>query len=216
MITETDALESEYNLLQAKAELEAAKRNRENTLRNFNLFLCQDIHTDFDEIKPENQYYTNLKDYDYYLDRALTNRAEIKQAEKQLDLYEMKKEIMDKFPMSKNTVSIRKDYSNLLLDIEIQKARLEQSKLDVEVSVKEAYAEASAAVKNVENMKNLLDLQKSNIDKVRKLYEVGVVSKTSLDQAEIAFLEFCSRYDMTLFDCNTKLMKLVYMSGIGM
>lgn len=216
MITETDALESEYNLLQAKAELDAAKRNRENALRNFNLFLCQDIDIDYADIKPESQFYTSLKDYAFYLERALEYRAEIKQAAKQLELSEMKKEIMDRFPMSMNTVSIRKEYNNLLLDIEVQKARLEQAKLDVEVSIKEAYVDAAASVRNVENMKNMLGLQKSNIDKVRKLYEKGMVSKTSLDQAETAFLEFCSRYDMTLFDCNTKLMKLTYVSGIGM
>lgn len=216
MITDLDLLESEYDLMKARAEMDAANRNRENVLRNFNLLLCQDIRTDYDDIRPENQYYTSLKDYDYYLERALVYRAEIKQAERQLALLEQKKKIMDRFPLSMNTVSVRKDYNNLLLDIEIQKARLEQAKLDIEVEVKEAYIEAAAAVKNTENMKKLLDLQKSNIEKMRKMYDKGLVSKTVLDQAEILYLEFCVSYDMTLFDCNTKLMKLVYVSGIGM
>lgn len=216
MITDLDLLESEYDLMKARAEMDAAKRNRENVLRNFNLLLCQDIRTDYDDIRPENQYYTSLKDYDYYLERALVYRAEIKQAEKQLELLEMKKDIMERFPMNMNTVSIRKDYNNLLLDIEIQKAKIEQAKLDVEVGLKEAYVEASAAVKNTENMKKLLDIQKSNIDKMRKMYDKGLVSKTVLDQAEILYLEFCVSYDMTLFDCNTKLLKLAYVSGTGM
>jgi predicted DNA-binding transcriptional regulator len=216
MITEIEALESEYALEKARAELAAARRNRENMLRSFNHFLCRDIHTDYDDIRLESQLYTIFRDYDYYLGRALVNRAEIKQAEKQLALLEQKKRIMDRFPLSMNTVSVRKDYNNLLLDIEIQEARLEQAKLDIEVEVKEAYIEAAAAVKNTENMKKLLDLQKSNIDKIRRLYEKGLVSKTVLDQSEIGYLEFCSSYDLTLFDCNTKLMKLVYVSGIGM
>lgn len=216
MITDLDLLESEYDLMKARAEMDAANRNRENVLRNFNLLLCQDIRTDYDDIRPENQYYTSLKDYDYYLERALVYRAEIKQAEKQLELLEIKKDIMERFPMSMNTVSIRKDYNNLLLDIEIQKAKIEQAKLDVEVGLKEAYMEASAAVKNTENMKKLLDIQKSNIEKMRKMYDKGLVSKTVLDQAEISYLEFCVSYDMTLFDCNTKLLKLAYVSGTGM
>lgn len=216
MITEIEALESEYALEKARAELAAARRNRENMLRSFNHFLCRDIHTDYDDIRLESQLYTIFRDYDYYLGRALVNRAEIKQAEKQLELLEQKKRIMDRFPLSMNTVSVRKDYNNLLLDMEIQEARLEQAKLDIEVEVKEAYIEAAAAVKNTENMKKLLDLQKSNIDKIRRLYEKGLVSKTVLDQSEIGYLEFCSSYDLTLFDCNTKLMKLVYVSGIGM
>lgn len=216
MITEIEALESEYALEKARAELAAARRNRENMLRSFNHFLCRDIHTDYDDIRLESQLYTIFRDYDYYLGRALVNRAEIKQAEKQLALLEQKKRIMDRFPLSMNTVSVRKDYNNLLLDMEIQEARLEQAKLDIEVEVKEAYIEAAAAVKNTENMKKLLDLQKSNIDKIRRLYEKGLVSKTVLDQSEIGYLEFCSSYDLTLFDCNTKLMKLVYVSGIGM
>lgn len=216
MITDLDLLESEYDLMKARAEMDAANRNRENVLRNFNLLLCQDIRTDYDDIRPENQYYTSLKDYDYYLERALVYRAEIKQAEKQLELLEIKKDIMERFPMSMNTINIRKDYNNLLLDIEIQKAKIEQAKLDVEVGLKEAYMEASAAVKNTENMKKLLDIQKSNIEKMRKMYDKGLVSKTVLDQAEISYLEFCVSYDMTLFDCNTKLLKLAYVSGTGM
>ena len=115
MITEIEALESEYALEKARAELAAARRNRENILRSFNLFLCMDIHTDYDDIRLESQLYTIFRDYDYYLGRALVNRAEIKQAEKQLALLEQKKRIMDRFPLSMNTVSVRKDYNNLLL-----------------------------------------------------------------------------------------------------
>lgn len=216
MITDIDLLESEYDLLKAKTELDAARRNRENALRSFNLFLCMDIYTDYDAIEPESDYYTKLRDYDYYLDRAFDFRAEIRQAEKQLELLEKKKEIMERFPLGMNTVSIRKDYNNLLLDIEIQKVRLEQVKLDVEVQLKEAYTEASAAVRNTENMKKLLEIQESNINKMRQMYEKGLISKTMLDQAEISFFEFRGSYDMALFDCNTKLLRLIYISGTGM
>lgn len=216
MVNEIDLLESEYDLLKAKTELDAARRNRENILRSFNLFLCMDIYTDYDAIEPESDYYTRLRDYDYYLDRAFDFRAEIRQAEKQLELLEKKKEIMERFPLSMNTVSIRNEYSNLLMDIEIQKARLEQARLDVEVQLKEAYAEASAAVRNTENMKKLLEIQESNINKIRQMYEKGLISKTMLDQAEISFLEFRGSYDMALFDCNTKLLRLIYISGTGM
>lgn len=215
MISELDALESAYNLDRAKAELEAAKRNRENILRSLNLFLNQEISTDYDDIMPESQYYTLLRGFDYYLERALTYRAEIKQAEKQLVLLKKKKDIMERFPLSMNTISIRKDYNNLLLDIEIQEAKLEQAMIDIEAEVKEAYVEAASAVKNMENMKKLFEIQKSNIEKIRKMYEKGMISKTALDQAEISYQEFCSSYDMTLFDCNTKLMKLIFISGTG-
>lgn len=215
MISELDALESAYNLDRAKAELEAAKRNRENILRSLNLFLNQEISTDYDDIMPESQYYTSLRGFDYYLERALTYRAEIKQAEKQLVLLKKKKDIMERFPLSMNTISIRKDYNNLLLDIEIQEAKLEQAMIDIEAEVKEAYVEAASAVKNMENMKKLFEIQKSNIEKIRKMYEKGMISKTALDQAEISYQEFCSSYDMTLFDCNTKLMKLIFISGTG-
>lgn len=215
MISELDALESAYNLDRAKAELEAAKRNRENILRSLNLFLNQEISTDYDDIMPESQYYTSLRGFDYYLERALTYRAEIKQAEKQLVLLKKKKDIMERFPLSMNTISIRKDYNNLLLDIEIQEVKLEQAMIDIEAEVKEAYVEAASAVKNMENMKKLFEIQKSNIEKIRKMYEKGMISKTALDQAEISYQEFCSSYDMTLFDCNTKLMKLIFISGTG-
>ena len=84
-----------------------------------------------------------------------------------------------------NTVSIRNEYSNLLMDIEIQKARLEQARLDVEVQLKEAYTEASAAVRNTENMKKLLEIQESNINKMRQMYEKGLISKTMLTRRDL-------------------------------
>ena len=93
---EIEALESEYALEKARAELAAARRNRENMLRSFNQLFCAGtsiLETMIIDIRLESQLCTIFRDYDYYLWREPYQQGvRIKQAERQLALLEQKKE----------------------------------------------------------------------------------------------------------------------------
>ena len=69
MVNEIDLLESEYNLLKAKTELDAARRNREMPCAA-STFSFAWTYTPIMMPSNESDYYTRLRDYDYYLDRA--------------------------------------------------------------------------------------------------------------------------------------------------
>lgn len=216
MISDIDKAESDYNLLKAQKDADAAKRSYDNMLRSFDSFLGISLDTKFDEIIYEEQYSPSaLKQLDYYVDKGLAGRLDISGVEKQRTLLEKKKEIMDRFPLSLNTVSARKDYDNLQRDIESQKLKIEKAKLDVEKGIKDAYVEVSIAGKKVEDLKRTLDLQENTLESTKKKFQAGFISKTMLDQLEIGVEELENGYKAMVFDYNTKLMKLENAAGLG-
>ena len=217
MITDIDLAGSEYDLLKAKAESDAAKRSYENMLRSLNSYLGTSLNVQYSDITYDEIYDAKrLKDLDYYLERAQVNRFDFASISKQLVLMEKKKSIMDKYPLSLNTVDARKDYNNNLAEIEKAKQQLEIKKLDLEMEIKDSYIEASSAGKNVINMKKILDIQKSSLEKTKRMYDMGMVSKTVIDKAQLGYDEFENNYNAVLFDYNTKLMKLEFQSGTGL
>ncbi len=217
MITDIDLAGSEYDLLKAKAESDAAKRSYENMLRSLNSYLGTSLNVQYSDITYDEIYDAKrLKDLDYYLERAQVNRFDFASISKQLVLMEKKKSIMDKYPLSLNTVDARKDYNNNLAEIEKAKQQLEIKKLDLEMEIKDSYIEASSAGKNVINMKKILDIQKSSLEKTKRMYDMGMVSKTVIDKAQLGYDEFENNYNAVLFDYNTKLMKLEFQSRTGL
>lgn len=216
MISDIDKAESDYNLLKAQKDADAAQRSYDNMLRSFNSFLGISLDTKYDEIVYEEQYNPSvLKPLNYYVDKGVASRLDVIGANKQLALLEKKKEIMDRFPLSLNTVSARKDYDNLPRDIESQQLKLDKAKLDVEKEIKDAYVEVSIAGKNVENMKKTLDLQKKTLESTKKKFQAGFLPKTMLDQLQIGVEELENGYKAMIFDYNTKLMKLENAAGLG-
>lgn len=217
MITDIDLAGSEYDLHKAKAEADAAKRSYENILRSFNAYIGTSLNDQYSDIVYDEVYDAKrLKELDYYLERAQASRYDFISISKQLLLMEKKKSIMDKYPLSLNTIDARKDYNSNLVEIDKVKQQLEVKKLDLEMEIKDSYIEASSAGKNVVNMKKILDMQKSSLDKTKKMYDMGMVSRTVMDQAQLGYDEFEINYNAILFDYNTKLMKLEYQSGTGL
>jgi outer membrane protein TolC len=217
MITDIDLAGSEFDLLKAKAEADASKRNYENMLRSFNAFLGTPLDRQYSDIVFDETYDSKrLKELDYYLERAQKTRYDFVSISKQVSLMEKKKNIMDRYPLSLNTVSARKDYDNNIADIEKAKQQLEVKKLDLEMEITDSYIEVSSAGKNVVSMKKILDLQKSSLEKTKRMYELGMVSKTVMEQVQLGYDEFEINYNAVLFDYNTKLMKLEFQSGTGL
>jgi hypothetical protein len=217
MITDIDLTNSEYDLQKAKAEAYASERSYENMLRSFNAYIGTSIDVQYGEIKFDEVYdEKRLKDINYYLERAQIYRFDFTSIKKQLSLLEKKKTIMDNYPLSLNTVDARKDYENNLAEIDKSEKKLDVKKLDLEMEIKDSYIETVSAKKDVINMKKVLDIQRSSLQKTKKMYDMGMVSKTVMDQAQLGYDELESNYNAVLFDYNTKLMKLEFQSGTGL
>ncbi len=216
MITEIDYAQYKFDLLKAKAAYDASRRNYENIMRTFNSFIGIELETTYSEIVYEEEYDPNaLQNYDFYVERALSSRLEITSGIKQIALLEKKKAIMEDYPYSIVLPSNKKDYENMLNDIDKQSLLLEKAKIDIEKGIMEAYIEASESNSNIIGLKKVLDLQKSNLENMKGKYEAGLISKTMLDQIQIGHDEMENGYKAALFDYNTKLLKLEYAAGTG-
>jgi uncharacterized protein (UPF0335 family) len=217
LISDIELAASEYDFMKAKTEAEAAKRNYENMLRSFNAYIGMKPETVYGSVAYDEQYSSGrLKQCDDYVNAAKKNRLDIVGLEKQILLLSKKKAIMDEFPLSLNTVVARKDYNSTIADMELLTLKLESMYLNIEREIKEVYVEVSAADKNIVNMKKMLDLQKSSLEKTEKRYLLGLISKNIMDQAQIRYDEFESSYKSALFDYNTKLMRLEFEASIGL
>jgi hypothetical protein len=185
-------------------------------MRTFNSFIGIELETTYSEIVYEEEYDPNaLQNYDFYVERALSSRLEITSGIKQIALLEKKKAIMEDYPYSIVLPSNKKDYENMLNDIDKQSLLLEKAKIDIEKGIMEAYIEASESNSNIIGLKKVLDLQKSNLENMKGKYEAGLISKTMLDQIQIGHDEMENGYKAALFDYNTKLLKLEYAAGTG-
>jgi len=216
LISDIDFLVSEHNLIKAEKAVDAAERNYENMLRSFNSFIGVELETKYNNIIYDEKFdESKLKPCEEYVKKALKIRLEITGIEKQLSLLERQKSIMDRFPKMLSIPTIREDYDDILLQIDILSLGLESARLNTAKEIEEAYVEVDAVKKHVLNIKNMLDIQKNNLDNMKKRYESGMVSKNMLDQAQISYDEMENNYKALLFDYNTKLMKLEYAAGVG-
>jgi len=216
MISKTDLEESEYNLLAAKAASDSSKRNLENAMRNFNNYVGIDPDTVFEKIVLNEKYEEKrLRNLDYYLERAVTQRHDVILKKKQLALLELKKDIMERFPMNMNVVSIREEYEDLMNEIGELQTRIEIERLNIEKDLKEAYLQTIDTGRKVMEMKKKMDLQRNSLEKTYEMYEKGLIPKTTVDQMQLGYEELELSYLSILFDYNTKLMRLENAAGLG-
>jgi outer membrane protein TolC len=216
LINDIDMEEAEYNLFKAQTEYNAALASLENTYRTYNAFAGIEITRKYGDISFTELYSPGrLKKLDDYIGSALKQRLEIVSTERQLAIAEQKKSILEKNQVHQIYTDVAKDYANLLLDMESLKIKHEEARLEVEKDIRNAYAEVISSGKNVENMNNTLKLQKKNLEKMRKRYDTGLISKNVLDQAELGYTEVELGYRMTLLDYNTKVIRLQSAASVG-
>lgn len=216
LITGLDLEESEYELLKAEASMDEARRNRENMVRTFNSMMGVDISIDYDTIQFD-EFKRNLvlKPLDYYIEKALAERNEIKSIEEELRIKELKKEIFEKSKLFNKSYSLMEQFEDLELEIEALKVKLEKARYDVENEIKKAYIEVMSDLNTIESTTETIKLQKRNLDKMKIQYERGFITKTILDEMEIGIEELENAKELVIYGFNTKIMKLEEAAGIG-
>jgi len=216
LITRQDLDESEYELLKAEKSVEEAKRNRENTVRSMNSILGADISTEYEEvIFDELKRNITLKPLEYYIEKALAERYEIKSIEEELRLKELKKGIIEKSKLFKKNYNIMEQYEDLELEIETLKVKMEKARFDIENDIKKAYIEIKNDLNTIESTTETIKMQKRNLDKMKQQYERGFISKIVLDEMEIGIEELENMKEYVIYSYNTKIMKLEEAAGLG-
>jgi len=151
---------------------------------------------------------------DYYLDQAMKNRSEIKSLQRQIELRELEKSIIETDQMYKNYTSLKEQHKNLETSISSLKLELERTVLDIKEEVKSAYnnvLEAKEAIereeRNLENNKKMLEITKAK-------YDIGKASRLDVKRAEINIIDGEYAIKTAIFNYNTQLMRLFYTAGL--
>ena len=214
LITNLGMEEATYNYRKARLDIATAVVNYENACRNFNLYIGKPIDTFYDEVEYEELIETDLDDLDYYLDQAMKNRSEIKSLQRQIELRELEKSIIETDQMYKNYTSLKEQHKNLETSISSLKLELERTVLDIKEEVKSAYnnvLEAKEAIereeRNLENNKKMLEITKAK-------YDIGKASRLDVKRAEINIIDGEYAIKTAIFNYNTQLMRLFYTAGL--
>lgn len=216
LITKQDLEESEYELLKAEKSVDEAKRNRENMVRSLNSMLGVDISTEYDLVEfDELRRDISFKPLEYYVEKALTERHEIKSIEEELRLKELKKGLIEKSRLFKKSYSLMDQYEELEFEIETLNVKLEKVKFDIENEIKKAYIEIKNDLNTIASTTETINIQKKALDKLKNQYERGLISKTILDEMEIQIEELENTKEIVLYGYNTKIMKLEEAAGLG-
>ncbi|KPU27426.1 hypothetical protein TR13x_04975 [Caloranaerobacter sp. TR13] len=216
LITENELEEVNYSLQKAEKELIIAKRDLENITRSLNSYIGVPLNTTYDEvIFKENLRYMDLKPVEYYIEKALNERLEIKNLEKQIELKELEKSILEKNDVHKIYTQARKDHENVVRDIQNLNLKLEKAKYEIENEIKTAYIDIKKEVNNLNNLQRMLQLQKRKLKALKSQYYQGMIPKIYIKELEISIKEMENSLKIIKYNYNTKMLKLEYASGIG-
>lgn len=208
--------ESEFELLKAEKAVDEANRNRENMVRSLNSMLGVEISTVYETVKfDELSRELTFKPLEYYLEKALNERLEIKNIEEELRLKELKKSIFTGSRLFGKSYSLEEQYEDLELEIEVLKVKLEKAKYDIENEIKKAYIAINEDLHSLESTTETIKMQRRTLDKLKTQYERGFIPKILLDEMEIGIDELENAKELVMYSYNTKIMKLEEAAGLG-
>jgi len=208
--------ESEFELLKAEKAVDEANRNRENMVRSLNSMLGVEISTVYETVKfDELSRELTFKPLEYYLEKALNERLEIKNIEEELRLKELKKSIFTGSRLFGKSYSLEEQYEDLELEIEVLKVKLEKAKYDIENEIKKAYIAINEDLHSLESTTETIKMQRRTLDKLKTQYERGFIPKILLDEMEIGIDELENAKELVIYSYNTKIMKLEEAAGLG-
>lgn len=216
-ITEVDLEEAAYNFLKAQKDLDIAKRKKEKLNNSLNLLLGVPLSNIYNNTSCEERLdNTGLFPVEQYVKGALSERSEIINLKKEIELKESEKAIMERdMEVLRVYKDAKKDYDDVVKSIAKLKLQFEKVELDVENELQQAYIDIQKERDSLESMKNILALQKKNLAKVNAQYKAGMIVKTVVDEMETAVGEVECRYQAAVFSYNTKLQKLQNAAGLG-
>ncbi|HOM01481.1 MAG TPA: TolC family protein [Acetivibrio sp.] len=208
--------EAEYDYLKAEKDVEKCKRNRENMQRSINSFIGVPIDTAYDKVLySELTRNLTLNPVEYYIEAALENRLEIANITEQIKIKEQHLEILGKSRAKEIYPDIRKEHEDTSLEMESLQVQLDKAKYEVENNIKSAYIDVIKERDNMDSLLATLNMQKRSYEKLKAQYEQGLISETVLLEMELAIEELQNGFNLTVYNYNTKKMKLEEAAGLG-
>ena len=190
LITQTELDEANLALLSAKNSVLKAERDFENMHRQFNAMAGLNSEYRYDIIGMP--YFTynsiNITEEDA-VNKALSNRAEIRDLKNRISLMEFQMDIYTHKNVYKSYPDAREDYKNLQDDLDQLNIRLSQYQYDIEKEIRKMYRELNRCYLDLELAKLNLSRQKKKLETVTAQYQAGLVPESVLEQLELAIYQ---------------------------
>jgi uncharacterized protein (UPF0335 family) len=216
LITEMELEESGYDMTAALKNVTVAKRNLDNMIRSLNVLMGVPMNRTYSGIIfKESGKAGQLKGVQYYVDKAKEERLEIIDLKKQIQLKEMELSIIERYLNLSEIEALREDHDKVSGELESLKIKLELEKLKIEKEIRDAYFDIANTGKNVKNMEESLRLQRDSLEKLKVRYRLGYITKDAVNRLEAVVNELEAGYNISLYNYNTKLIKLENSAGIG-
>ncbi|WP_265446390.1 TolC family protein [Acetivibrio straminisolvens] len=208
--------EAEYDYLKAKKDVEKNKRSRENMQRTVNSYIGVPIDTAYDKVLySELTRNLTLNPVEFYIEKALENRLEITSLIEEIKIKEQHLEILGKGRAKDIYPDIRNEYEDVSLEIETLQVRLDKVKYDVENNIKSAYIDVIKEKDNMDILLQTLNMQKRNFEKLKAQHKQGLIPEMILLEVELGLKELQNGFNLTVYNYNTKKMKLEEAAGLG-
>lgn len=215
-ISQLDIEQSEYNYLKAQQAVADSARRRENAIRNLNQFIGEPINRMYDKVVFDDGFdYKKLQRLDFYVEKALKERVDISDIEAQIQLKKLEMSIMEKNDVHKIYRAGRSEYSNLQSEVESLQLKLQQTRIDIEKNIKDAYIDIQKDLSTIKGLESTLESQKKLLNKMREQWKLGVLTESSIEDMEINIEEGEYNLLLAIYNCNTKYQQLENAAGYG-
>jgi len=190
LTTQTDLDEAKLALLSAENSVIKAERDFENMHRQFNAMAGLNPGYRYDIIGMPYVTYDgiNITEEDA-VNKALVNRAEIRDLENRISLIEFQMDIYTHKNVHINCPDAREDYKELQDDLDQLDIKLSEYQYNIEKEIRFMYQELNKCYLDLEIVELNLSRQKKKLETVTAQYQAGLVPESVVEQLELALYQ---------------------------
>lgn len=216
LITKLDLEGHFLDLKEAENALVKQKRNYENVHRQFNMLAGLPLDYRFDQIGTpwSNENKIPISE-DEAVARALENRMEIWDLDRQLRLIMQRIEIYQHKDVYRYHQSTKDNYEDALEQMEQLKVKLSEAKYNIEKEIRQAYKELEIGYLDLKISRERLIKQKKQLETIKDQYNSGLIPASVIEQMEKSINQLEFAVNMSLISVLNKSDKFYRAISVG-
>jgi hypothetical protein len=197
----------------AQIDLRKTQRSLTSLVTGFNKLLGENLETTYQEFDRK-KIMPKAKDdpVEKYLERALTERSEILLAASAKSLAERQAALYETEITKLTTLDDKREAIQTAEEAAID---YDAAVLAVESGIRDAYKQLRALRSTVANSERQVQTAQDNYDRAQKIYELGMSTTATVDQARVALTQAKMTLENSKIDVWLQQQKLEIISGIG-
>jgi outer membrane protein TolC len=181
-VSPVDVKSSEASYTAEKAKLNQIQRQYDSLTKQLNQLLGVDINTKYTGFTKDNLATAAYpKNYNEYVNDALTNRVEVKNDNENIN--EKKAEfdsVKGAFPYNYSA-----QYKIAKFPVDEAQNKLDTDKIDISIGINSLYNDLQVKIKKLQPEQKKYDSAKTTYNKALQSYNLGLVSKIDFDKATV-------------------------------